>query len=262
MSVLAFDQLNAALGGRRILSDISLSFGAGELVGIMGPNGAGKSTLLRTAVGFLPPAGGSVSVLAKALKAWPRKDLARIMSYLPQGGPVHWPMTVRSVVALGRLPYGRAPEKDEVAIAKAMAACEVDGFADRPVSALSGGERARVLLARALAVEAPILLADEPFAQLDPAHQLHAMEMFKAEARRGTLVLVVLHDLSVAARFCDRIVLLGEGKVAADGPVDAVLTRENLSRTFGVDALIGAQGEARYVVPIKRSEAGEQSSRG
>src|SRR5262249_53148426 len=152
-----------------------------------------------------------------------------------------------------RQPFARTALSDETAIETAMVACEVETLADKPVTQLSGGERARVLLARALAAEAPVLFADEPFAQLDPSHQLHTMEVLQTAARKDTLVLVVLHDLSVAARFCDRIVLLSAGRVVADGKADAVLTREILSKTFGVDALIGVHGDARYVVPLKRN---------
>jgi iron complex transport system ATP-binding protein len=257
MTTLKLRDASVMLGAHRALDGVSLTFEPGELVGIMGPNGAGKSTMLRAALGLLPLAGGEVQVRDRSITAWQRHDLARVISFLPQGGTVHWPLTVRALVALGRLPhrqpFGRVALSDETAIEAAMIACEVEAFADKPVTQLSGGERARVLLARALAAEAPILFADEPFAQLDPSHQLHAMEVLQTAARKGTLVLVVLHDLSVAARFCDRIVLLSAGHVVADGTPDAVLTRETLSQTFGVDALIGVHGDARYVVPLKRN---------
>lgn len=257
MTPLALHDAAVTLGNNRALDGVTLSFAAGELVGIMGPNGAGKSTMLRAAAGLLPLDQGEVTVRDRPLVEWPRRDLARVISFLPQGGTVHWPLSVRTLIALGRLPhhqpFGRAGLADEAAIEAAMRACEVEMFADKPVTQLSGGERARVLLARALAAEASILLADEPFAQLDPSHQLHAMEVLKTTARQGTLCLVVLHDLSVAARFCDRIVLLNAGRVVADGSPDTVLTRETLNETFGVDALIGRHGDARYVVPLRRN---------
>ena len=263
MTILDLRDAAVMLGARRALDGVTLCFAPGELVGIMGPNGAGKSTMLRAAAGLLPLVTGEVQLRDRAITAWPRSDLARVISFLPQGGIVHWPLTVRALVALGRLPhrqpFTRVTLVDETAIETAMRNCEVDALAERPVTQLSGGERARVLLARALAAEAPILFADEPFAQLDPSHQLHAMEVLKGVARRGTLVLVVLHDLSIAARFCDRIVLLSEGHLVADGPPDAALTRETLNRTFRVDALIGMHGDARYVVPLKRN-AGTNAS--
>ena len=257
MTMLAFHDARVTLGGHCALDGVSLSFEAGELVGIMGPNGAGKSTLLRAGAGLQRLDGGRVTVRERSIADWPRRDIARVLSFLPQGGTVHWPLSVRALVALGRLPhhqpFARAALADEVAIDAALRACEVETLAERPVTHLSGGERARVLLARALAAEAPILFADEPFAQLDPSHQIHAMEVLQATAHKGTLVLVVLHDLSVAARFCDRIVLLNEGRIVADGTPDAVLTREVLNQTFGVDALIGRHGDARYVVPLTRN---------
>ena len=257
MTALAFRDAKVTLGTHRALDCVTLSLAPGELVGVMGPNGAGKSTMLRAGAGLLRLDAGRVEVRGRPSGEWQRRDLARLLSFLPQGGTVHWPLTVRALVALGRLPHRqpfvRAALSDETAIDAAMLACEVESLAERPVTQLSGGERARVLLARALAAEAPILLADEPFAQLDPSHQLHAMEVLKSVARRGTLVLVVLHDLSVAARFCDRIVLLNGGHVVADGAPDTVLTREILNQAFGVDALIGRHGDARYVVPLART---------
>jgi iron complex transport system ATP-binding protein len=159
-------------------------------------------------------------------------------------------------VALGRLPHAhrfvRSTQADDDAVARAMAACDVAHLADRPVTALSGGERARALLARSLACEAKILLADEPFAQLDPSHQLHAMEVLQATARSGTLVIVVLHDLSIAARHCSRVILLSEGRIAADGEPTKVLSSENLRATFGVDAFIGEHLGAPVILPVKR----------
>jgi iron complex transport system ATP-binding protein len=258
MTALALKGVAVTLGAHRALNGVSLSFAPGELVGIMGPNGAGKSTMLRAAAALVPLGSGEIAIRDRNLSEWRRADLARVVSFLPQGGVVHWPLSVRALVALGRLPhrepFGRAAVSDETAIDAAMRACEIEAFADKPITQLSGGERARVLLARSLAAEAPILLADEPFAQLDPAHQLHAMEVLKTTSRKNTLCLVVLHDLSVAARFCDRIVLLNAGQVVADGAPDVVLSREILNQTFGVDALIGMHGDARYVVPLERCE--------
>jgi iron complex transport system ATP-binding protein len=256
MSALRFETVAVDLGKRRILSDVSLAFAPGEVVGILGPNGSGKSTLMRSGAGLLKPAQGTITLLDKAIDTWPRHDLGRMLGYLPQGGQVHWPLTVRTLVALGRLPHAhrfvRIATEDEAAVEQAMRACDIAHLADRPMTALSGGERARALLARALAGEAKILLADEPFAQLDPSHQLHAMEVLRAAADAGALIVVVLHDLSVAARHCSRVILLTEGRIAADGTPADVLSGENLRSTFGIDAFVGEHAGAPVILPLKR----------
>jgi iron complex transport system ATP-binding protein len=257
MTALALDRVSVALAGRTVLKEISLHCATGEIVGVMGPNGSGKSTLMRAAAGLIPRASGTLSILGKPIDEWRKDVLGRALSYLPQGGQVHWPLTVRALVSLGRLPhahrFARASAKDAAAIAQAMIACDVAQFADRPITSLSGGERARALLARALAGESKILLADEPFAQLDPSHQLHAMEVLQATARSGALVVVVLHDLSVAARHCSRVVLMSEGRIAGDGRPAQVLSSENLRATFGVDAFIGEHLGFPIVLPLRRT---------
>jgi iron complex transport system ATP-binding protein len=256
MTALSLQDISVSLAKRVVLSGVSASFEGGELVGVMGPNGSGKSTLMRAAAGLIPRAGGSISIAGKAIDGWARDALARELAYLPQGGQVHWPVSVRTLVTLGRLPFAgrfaRPSLADDAAVERAMGACDVAHLAERPVTALSGGERARALLARAIAGEARILLADEPFAQLDPSHQLHAMEVLQAAALSGALVVVVLHDLSVAARHCSRVVLLSEGRVASDGAPGAVLSSENLRKVFGVDAFIGEHNGAPVILPLKR----------
>jgi iron complex transport system ATP-binding protein len=259
MSALEFAGVAVELAKRTIVSDVTLSFLPGELVGVMGPNGSGKSTLMRAASGLIAVARGTVSVFGKPVAAWRRNDLGRTIGYLPQGGQVHWPLTVRALVTLGRLPHAhrfvRTSAQDDAAVDRAMAACDVADLADRSVTALSGGERARALLARALAGDAKILLADEPFAQLDPNHQLHAMEVLQSTAQAGALVIVVLHDLSIAARHCSRVILMSEGRIAADGKPAEILSSENLRKTFGVDAFIGEHGGAPVILPLRRRRA-------
>ena len=142
MSTLAFDHAGVDIGRNRVLQDIDLALEAGECVGILGPNGSGKSTLMRAAAGLIPHAAGRITLEGRAIGEWPRRDLSRRLAYLPQGGEVHWPLTVQNVVALGRLPHaGAMPDADHPAVRRAMQACDVQGFADRPVSALSGGEQ-------------------------------------------------------------------------------------------------------------------------
>jgi iron complex transport system ATP-binding protein len=227
--MIAFENASAGYGGRLALRSVSAVFKPGAVTGIVGPNGAGKTTLLRAALDLLPLLGGRVLVQGRSVGAWSREALARTVAYLPQGGEAHWPVPARDLVALGRLPHR---DRDARAIAGALARADAAQFADRRTDELSAGERARVLFARALATETPILLADEPAAWLDPAHQLRLMALLREEAARGTAVAVTLHDLSLAARHCDEILVLHEGRVAGSD-----LSDEILARVFGIAAL-------------------------
>jgi iron complex transport system ATP-binding protein len=232
-----FDQVSVSFGRRTALNRVCASLTVGAVTGIVGPNGAGKTTLLRAALGLQPLSHGHVEVLGKALSAWPRDALARAMAYLPQGGEARWPMPVEDVVLLGRLPhrrFGPPDMKDRLAAADALARCEAAPFARRRMDELSAGERARVLFARALATGAAILFADEPAAFLDPSHQLRLMELLREEARRGTAVAVTLHDLSLAARHCDRVLVLQDGRLAADGSPGEAFADATLARVFKI----------------------------
>jgi len=242
---------------RRIILDRAcLTVDAGELVGLIGPNGAGKSTLLRAIVGALPRHAGRVLLDGNPIDAYGARQRARALAYLPQDRHIEWPLPSRAVVMLGRYPHmrGFGPPSDACnkAVDRAMTAVDAADLADRNAAVLSGGERTRVLLARALAVEAPLLLADEPIAGLDPYHQLHVMEILRHAARTGTGVLAVLHDLTLAMRYMDRLVLLADGKVIANGAPADVLTEANLKRVYRVAAVHGSRDGADFVLPWSR----------
>ena len=254
MSALAATALHVKQGMRTIVTDVSFTLAQGQVVALVGPNGAGKTTLLKALAGLLP-ATGQIDVLGTKLAALTVVSRAQKMAYLPQGHVVHWPLPVRDVVALGRFAHGvrdpsRLPATDRAIVARAMAATGIEALADRNVQHLSGGERSRVALARALAVEAPILLADEPTASLDPRHQIEAMAILRRRADEGGLVLVVTHDLGLAARFADCVLVLdADGRLAEYAPPSKALGPDVLERVFGVTAYRAAHVDAPVLVP-------------
>ncbi|HEY4394882.1 MAG TPA: ABC transporter ATP-binding protein [Polyangia bacterium] len=253
-------------GPRPVFAEVTFAIRPGELVALCGPNGAGKSTLLRLLLGLHAPSAGEVRLGGAPVAALSRREIARRAALLPQEAPVDLPLTVREAVALGRLPHLERfqPEgaADAEAVARALAATDTAALADRPVAELSGGERHRVHLARALAQEAPLLLLDEPIAGLDLAHQLQALDLLRATVDDGRGALVALHDLSLAARRCDRMILLAGGRVRADDQPAAVLTPETLARVFGVRAEIRQDAHGRpFVLPHEAlGGTGETSS--
>jgi iron complex transport system ATP-binding protein len=242
MSVaLDLDGVCVVLGGREIVHRVTLSLDAARLVALLEPNGAGKTTLLKAMAGLLP-ARGSVRLGGQSLADLSRHQRAQRIGYLPQGHQVHWPLSARDVVALGRYPHGLAdPARMSAvhteAVDAAMTRTDTMRFADQPVMTLSGGERARVMLARVLAGQADVLLADEPTASLDPRHQITVMQDLKAESRRGALVIAVTHDIALASRLADEIVLMHEGRIVAQGSPAEVLTNERMASVYGVRAL-------------------------
>lgn len=258
MVMLAARDLSVDLGNRRILDRLDVGFVPGTLTGVIGPNGAGKSTLIRALTGLIRHT-GSVTLDGRDAAALTRADQARLRAYLPQGQTLHWPLTVERLVQLGRLPHlgplSRLAPADAQAIDRAMAAADILHLRDRTATELSGGERARAMLARALAVEAPVLIADEPLAALDPAHQFEVMELLAAEARAGRTVVAVLHDLALAARYCDRLVMLHHGRIVADDTPVHVLTPERLAAVYGVKAQVDLRRDDPRLVLLGRAHA-------
>ena len=230
-----------AVAGR--LDGVDLAVDAGELVGVIGPNGAGKSTLL-TALAGLQPAAGQVLIGGRPLDRLPPRQRARLLGYLPQAGHSAWALTVEEVVAMGRLPWG---DQDADAIAAAMVTTGADALAGRRIHALSGGEQARVWLARVLAGQPQVLLADEPVASLDLYYQRTVMRALRQFADSGRAALVAIHDLGLAARHCDRLLLLHNGAVQADGPPAQVLDPALLERVYGLPVAVQLLGSTSHV---------------
>lgn len=235
MTALAASVLTVRRGRRTVLRDIDLAVQSGEVIGLVGPNGAGKSTLLAALAGDLRPSAGDVLIGGRSIATWAIGDLARQRAVLPQQHQVTFAFTAGDVVRMGRTPWRGRPEADddEDAVAAAMAATDTASLSATPYGSLSGGEQARVSLARVLAQRAPVMLLDEPTASLDLRHQVQVFRIARARARSGDAVVVVVHDLSLAAAHVDRVVLFDGGRVAADGPPSAVLTPDRLSGIYG-----------------------------
>jgi iron complex transport system ATP-binding protein len=251
---------------RIVLAGVSLTLTPGRLTGIVGPNGAGKSTLLKALAGVLPVTGGRVTLDGTPLGDIDRRQRARAIAYLPQERSVHWPLPVRDIVALGRLPHRIGPAgdsaADRAAIDAALTTLDLAALADRPADQLSGGELGRALIGRALAQQASIILADEPAAGLDPAHALELFGVLSRLALEGRTVAVAHHDLSMAARFCHDVVVLDAGRVAAAGSAADVLTQACLEPVFGVRFAIGAIDGVPIVLPSMVHDAESTRGRG
>jgi iron complex transport system ATP-binding protein len=237
---LKLHEVSVTVHGAQLLDAVSFQVMPGKLVGLLGPNGAGKTTAVRALLGLQPWSSGQAYLDGQPSNSLTPKQRALRVSYLPQARKLAWPIAVREAVALGRFAYGgpmgRLGPADAAAVDDALARCSLIGFEDRSVTSLSGGELARVHLARALASQAPALIADEPTAALDPGYSFDVLATLQAQARGGQAVLVVLHDLALAARFCDEIILLQQGKLVIQAPPREALSPQILSNVYGVKA--------------------------
>ena len=242
MPELAVRGITVTAGGSEILRDVSFTLAPGAFVALLGPNGAGKTTLLRAALGLLKPDSGSARLDGRSTARLPAAERARLVAYLPQERPLAWPNSVRDIVALGRFSHGVAPGRltgrDATAVDRALDRAGLGRLAERPTDTLSGGETARMHCARALAAEAPLLLADEPVAALDPLHQFRVMELIRDYVAGGGGALAVLHDVALAARFADRLIWMKDGAIIADGSPAETLDPARMESVYGVRAQI------------------------
>jgi ABC-type cobalamin/Fe3+-siderophores transport system ATPase subunit len=254
--ILQASDITLQLGGNRILQGLDFALKPGELVGLIGPNGAGKTSLLRVLANLQQADTGELTLHGKSIRHYSIKQLAKLIGYLAQGAPSHWPLKVRRLVELGRLPYlnpwSTLSAEDTAVVDRAMLQAEVAHLSDRIVSTLSGGERLRVLIARMFATEPRIILADEPIAALDLYHQLHTMELLREHCDRGGSGVVVMHDLNMAARFCHRLVMIQKGHIVGNGlPVD-VLNSDLLAEVYGIKADTVTEHSDVLVIPQQR----------
>ncbi len=234
MTLLSVKSRSVTRGTRRVLNDVSFDVEPGELIGLIGPNGAGKTTLMRSVLGLVASTGFS------SLADMSPRERGRAVAWMPQAREVAWPVSVQTLVGLGRTPHLGAGQslsaEDIAAVDKALGYLDIQELRHRIATRLSGGEQARVLLARALAQQTPLLMADEPTAGLDPSHQISTMQTFTALADEGTSIMVSLHDLGLAARHCSRLIVMDDAQIVADGPPVSVLTPDLIRKTFGITA--------------------------
>jgi iron complex transport system ATP-binding protein len=259
VTALALDRVSVALGGTRVVDQLSYSVETGEWVALIGPNGAGKTTALRAIAGLVAYE-GAIRLLDEDARALPRKELARRVALVPQVPLVPGNMSVREYVLLGRTPhlgyFGSESRSDHHAVDAALEQLDLEEFAQRRLDTLSGGERQRATLARALAQNAPLLLLDEPTAALDMGRQQQVLEIVdRLRAHRGLTVLSTMHDLTLAGQYADRLLLLDGGRLVAAGAADDVLTRELITEHYGAEvAVVDAPGSGFVVVPVRRPQ--------
>jgi iron complex transport system ATP-binding protein len=255
--MLCAENLEVRRGARCVLQGIDLQLRAGEIFGVLGPNGAGKSTLLGALSGELAANVGQVLLADRPLHDWPSRERAQRLAVLPQQSSLSFGFRVEEVVGMGRLPHDEGRAADQLIVEQALFAADARHLEGRSYLTLSGGERQRVHLARVLAqlwpgAEGRVLLLDEPTAALDPLHQHSTLQAVRGFAEQGAAVMVILHDLNLAARYCDRLLLLHEGRAHLQGTVDEVLQPQPLRDVFGLDVLIQRHPERGHPLVVVR----------
>lgn len=255
--MLCTQGLEVRRGDKPVLSGIDLELRPGEVLGVLGPNGAGKSTLLAALCGELQPAAGEVTLDGRALGQWPGPERAQRLAVLPQQSTLNFAFRVEEVVGMGRLPHASGRARDAEIVEAALLAADAAHLAGRSYLALSGGERQRVHLARVLAqlwpgAQGQTLLLDEPTSMLDPLHQHTTLQAVREFASRGAAVLLILHDLNLAARYCDRLLLLGDGRPQVLGTPEEVLRAEPLQAVFGLEVLVQRHPERGHPLIVAR----------
>ncbi len=265
MALLSVDHVGVALDGHQILQDISFDVSAGSWVGLLGPNGSGKTTLLRAIGGHLPFE-GHIGLFDRPLEEWGIQERARRLAFVRQAPTLTFDFTVEDLVLLGRAPHRGWLESyqrsDRDRVQEALAQVDLEGFASRSVLSLSGGEMQRVFLAQALVQETELLLLDEPTAHLDVHYQFSFMQQVHAQVTEGRTVLAVFHDLELAARYADRLLVLKDGRLWASGPPTAVLTPECIAEVFGMRAQIDQRPDGTlridYVGPVSTAPSARE----
>ncbi|MFA9504544.1 ATP-binding cassette domain-containing protein [Natrinema sp. H-ect1] len=241
-AAISITDCSQSFGDLAVLENVSLTIEPGEFVGFVGPNGAGKTTLLRLISGALEPDSGAIEIDRTDVHGLSSRASSRLVSVVPQDTTLSFSFPVRDVVEMGRHPhrsrFSSATPKDRATVERALERTRTAELADRPIDEVSGGQRQRVVLARAIAQETPVMLLDEPTASLDVNHQVETLELVRELVEGGRTVVAAIHDLELAARYCDRLVLLADGRVAADGPPSSVLTREALADSFDANAVV------------------------
>lgn len=250
--IFEINGLKFAYNGKSVLNDLNFKINEGEMVAILGPNGSGKSTLLKCIDHILRPKEGKIVINNKQLSTYSRNDLAKEIAYVPQSEGTPFPSTVYDTVLLGRKPHieWKPLTKDKEIVSSILDKLELTAFTLRKINQLSGGQRQKVYLGRALAQKTPMLLLDEPTANLDPKYQLEVMGLLKQQAEKGVSILIAIHDINLAIKYCDKIILLKEGKIHAHGGIE-VITKKNLEEIYEIDLEILKHNGSIIVIPEK-----------